>query len=310
MTSWQLTCALNTVKTLLPFQRSLRTFKRKIAPPQIAPQHESVVSGGIDHIKALRAAGLELRGSQVLEIGTGWFPIIPLMLRIAGAEHVYMTDLHKLLDAQTVVDAALFVERKRSYMSGDLGVDPEDFETVLAALDANLPLEPMLAALGLTYMSPFAASRQMPRVDAVVSQTVFEHIPPDMLQELLFDIDRGLRPGGLMSHGIDNTDHRSNHDRSLARFDFLKYSDRSWRLLCLDPQDYTNRLRHADYVEILRRIGHEIVSEKTFTDRDGLAALKAAPANERFASRTPEELAIAWTHLVSRKPNRVAADTR
>jgi hypothetical protein len=43
------------------------------------------------------AAGLEIEGKDVLEIGTGWHPVLPLLLRLLGAGRVLSLDANPWL---------------------------------------------------------------------------------------------------------------------------------------------------------------------------------------------------------------------
>ncbi len=297
---WQIDVAMNTAKAMFPFQQQLRTFKRRIKPPAIGPQHASVISGGIDHILALEKAGCELKNKDILEIGSGWFPIIPLLLRLAGARHVHLTDEHVLMDADTLLAAVDCIRSRSEEISARLPLKGSlDFKAV--EIDRNCSLEGMLCQLNFTYRAPFDPVRVMPQVDAVVSHTVFEHIPPHVIRNLLVHVKRGLKPGGFMSHGIDNTDHRAHRDRSLNRFDFLRYSDEVWKMLCLNPQDYTNRLRHSDYKAIFEELKFSVILENIYCSEGGIKEVKQLRLADRFQKRDVRDLATGWSHLVLRR---------
>jgi cyclopropane fatty-acyl-phospholipid synthase-like methyltransferase len=135
--------------------------------------------------------------------------------------------------------------------------------------------------MGMTYAVPFDYKQSEVRVDAIVSHTVLEHISPHVIEELVRDFRRVLNPGGMILHGIDHSDHRANVDTRLSRIDFLRYSDKIWNLLCIDPQDYTNRLRHSDYVAIFRAAGFEIVFERALRDPTCREALSDFPLAAR-----------------------------
>lgn len=301
---WQVTCLVNAAKASVPFQEPLRRLVRRISPPRIGPMHETVVSGAVEQVHALRRSGIDLERATILEIGTGWFPIMPLVLRAAGARRLYLSDVHRLLDSRTVAEAVRFVRAHRARIVEALSISPARFDAATASFDADADLETMLEALGLVYVAPLREEDELPALDAVISHTVLEHIAPDVLETLFRDLDRRLAPGGVMSHGIDHTDHRANHDPSLGRFDFLRYSDRTWHYLCLHPQDFTNRLRHDDYVAMCERLGHEIVRVRTIVNRGGLKGLREMPIDARFDGRSLEDLAIAWSHIVSQRPRR------
>lgn len=296
---WQIDCAVNTAKALLPFQDRLRGLKHQILPPRPGPNHRTVLSGGMDHVNALRRQGFDMAGAHVLELGSGWFPIIPLMLHLVGAERVFLTDAHRLMNRHTVTQAVAFLLDNRDTLAEWLDVPTGTIAEGLTYPE-NSDVDALLDRFGFTYTVPFDAATDMPPVDAVVSQTVFEHIPPAVLGRILRAMRDSLRPGGLMSHGIDNTDHRAHHDPRLTDFDFLRYSDRVWPMLCINPQDYTNRLRHSDYIVLFKDAGLEIVEENTVTGSRAVGQVMDLPLSDRFSARPPQDLAVAWTHLVAR----------
>ena len=61
-------------------------------------------------------------------------------------------------------------------------------------------------------------------MDIVISRVVLEHIPPAQLRCLHDDFARALRQGGIVSHVVDNSDHREHRDKRLSRIEFLRVS--------------------------------------------------------------------------------------
>src|SRR5271168_2608095 len=41
----------------------------------------------------------DVEGRRILEIGTGWYPTLPMCLALAGAQRVYTVDLQRHLDS-------------------------------------------------------------------------------------------------------------------------------------------------------------------------------------------------------------------
>ena len=296
---WQLHCAAHTVKALLPFKRQLRAVKRRIASSPHVVAESSVYPGGFDHISALRDAGFTLEGKHVLELGTGWFPVIPLMLRLGGASRVYLTDVEHLLDQNTILVAADFLLSKKEDLAQKLNIDIAGIEQLLLA-PRNLSFDGLLQWFQLAYICPFDAGKDLLSVDCIVSHTVLEHIPEHVLRKIFRDTRSLLRPGGLHSHGIDHTDHRANVDPRLSRVDFLRYNDWTWRLFCINAQDYTNRLRHSDYVSMLREARYKIVFERKFVNERCAMEAKHMKLWGRFRDMDVEDLATAWSHVVAK----------
>ncbi len=298
--NWQAHYATSTIKAVLPFQNQLRKFKRRIAPANTPISEVSVYPGGFDQVELLKEAGVPIEGKTVLEVGTGWHPVIPLMLRVAGAGRVILTDTHRLMDRGTIETARHFLLQRSVEMAERFGMDAAKVEARLA-LDGDLDFAGALAALDMTYSVPFDYDTSRERVDVISSHTVLEHISPAVIAALLEDWKKVLTPEGVILHGVDHSDHRANHDRNLSRVDFLRHSELVWKILCVNPQDYTNRLRHGDYMDMLAAAKYETLIERKAINHNALEDLRAGlPLNARFAGREFEELAILWTHLVAR----------
>lgn len=298
---WQVDCVINTAKWLLPFQEPLRRAKHFLSPPTLTHAHDLVLAGAFEHISALEQVGFDLDGKTVLEIGSGWFPILPLMLRVAGARRIYVTDMHRLLDGRNLQAAANFLLQNKGNISDRLVLQPDLVERALAC-PPDLGFEETLEWFGFAYVVPFDTSRyhQITDLDLVVSHTVMEHIPREVIVDIFAKIKLMLNPNGLMMHGIDHTDHRSHRDRNLSTFDFLRYSDRFWNLLCLNPQDYTNRLRHSEYMAIMRDLGYDTVYSYTYVDKKLIDQVMRVPLWGRFRNMEPKDLATSWSHIVAR----------
>ena len=284
----------------LPFQRHLRRLKRRISGRAHHIHEQSVYSGGLDQIALVQEAGLDLHGRTILELGTGWYPVIPLMLRLAGVERVVLTDVHALLDRETLQAAIDFLDARRTDLADRLGLTEVEIVRALALSD-EAPLAEALEVLGLDYRVPFDIAIADLQVDAIYSHTVLEHIPPPVLAEIFRHSHGLLRQGGLISHGIDHSDHREHQDSRLSRIDFLRYGDTAWRLLCLNPQDYTNRLRHSDYVAMIQEAGFDSVIERPFVNPRARARLPDIPLAPRFRDYDWDDLATTWSHIVAHR---------
>ena len=296
---WQIRCARNTLVAALPFQQRLRVLKRRLSGRAHHIHEQSVYSGGFDQITLLQEAGLDLRGRTVLELGTGWYPVIPLMLRLAGAGRIILTDVHALLDRETVQAAVDFLQARKADLASRLGQTETEIDQALT-LPKGASLDEVLKMLGLDYRVPFDIATTDVQVDAIYSHTVLEHIPPPVLETILRHSHDLLNPGGLICHGIDHSDHREHQDPGISRVDFLRYSNIIWRLLCLNPQDYTNRLRHSDYMTMIQRAGFESVIERPFVNPGALTRLPDIPLAPQFRGYDEDDLATTWSHIVAR----------
>lgn len=295
---WQIDVTVNTAKALLPFQGRLRALKRKLFPYEgDAATAELALHQGLEQIAVLRRCGFSFENRGVLDLGSGWFPIVPLLVRVAGSQPVHLSDLEHLLDRETLLASARFLYARSANIATALGVAAHQVETTLAP--PELGFDDLMRWFGLTYRVPFDSST-MPQVDLVMSRAVLEHIQPPTIVKLFADFRDHLRDGGMMSHVIDHSDHREHRDKSLSRIDFLRYNESTWRLLTINSQDYTNRLRHTDYHELFLKAGYEILFEDREIDARAVEDAKRLPLAARFKKVPPEALGTITSHIVAR----------
>jgi hypothetical protein len=119
-------------------------------------------------------------------------------------------------------------------------------------------------------------------------------------QGIFKEAKRCLKSDGAMCHFIDTSDHWEHRDKSISRVNFLQYSDWLWRLICLHPLNYQNRLRASDYVEMIQGEGFEIVDCRTEVRQQEMLALRTLKLAPRFAAKNPEDLAIITTNILAR----------
>jgi hypothetical protein len=97
-------------------------------------------------------------------------------------------------------------------------------------------------------------------IDLIASTVVLEYIPRDVLLGLLCEFRRVAAPHCVMSHKVDMRDEYSFFDSSITPFNFLKFSDRAWRLIN-NPLIPLNRFRISDFRECFREAGFAVVEE-------------------------------------------------
>lgn len=182
----------------------------------------------------------------------------------------------------------------------DAHINEERWERLMEAIDnpAVYNLEGINELIGLTPLVRDARSLDMPEasVDFICSNNTFEHIPGDILQSILMEFKRLIKPDGVMSHFIDMSDHFAHFDSSITIYNFLRYSKRRWRLIdnTIQPQ---NRMRFRDYKEMYRNTGLPLTEELV---RDGdPAALSRVQIHPEFEDYTSTELAISHAYIIS-----------
>lgn len=281
------------VRGVLPFQPTLRRVKRWLKPYDDNPANSDFcITNGLEQLRVLKRADVAVRGMTVLEFGSGWLPLIPMLFRLAGAERLVMTDIVRLMDDRTTA-------RARQLLAGRIADIAAVLEQPEAALLAALE-QPFVA----DYLVPWDPEQHMPEsVDIVLSRAVLEHVPEPQIRFFLAQFRRILRPDGVMCHVIDNSDHWQHKDRSLSRIDFLRYEDDAlvWRLAQLNEQAFQNRLRHGDYAAMMEEAGFTLLSSEGDPDTRCLEDLATLPLSNRFRGRDPRDLAILSSTFVARR---------
>jgi SAM-dependent methyltransferase len=302
--NWQAKCVIDNAKGALPFQAQLRRLKDRISPyqPNFRRDLDTIVQG-IRQVEWMREV-LPIQGASVLEIGSGWQPIIPLLYSLAGASQVFLTDRNVLLRPETF-EAALYSLRTHTQVILDgLNLDPKVLGYALRQ-DPGTSMEDRLKEMHLVYMAPCDCRKlnlSAASLDVVTSRNCLEHIPPDVLQEIFHESYRLLKPGGAACHLVDHSDHWEHNDKSLSRVNFLKYSDSFFRWTYIfNSLNYQNRLRHPEYIEMLHKAGFRLAREEHSVDKASLRDLAQMRLAERFRKFSNEDLATIDSLLLAVK---------
>jgi len=153
-------------------------------------------------------------------------------------------------------------------------------------------LEAALSAVGIRYYAPADASRtQLPRqsVDVVFSNSVLEHVPPDVIGHIFVEARRVLKHTGVSIHSVNCGDHYAYFDRSITSINYLQYSQKQWRFWN-NTMLYQNRLRPNDFLELARSAEFEIVLSRSTPKEKLLAVLPSMRIAADFKSYAPEQL--------------------
>lgn len=209
---------------------------------------------------------------HVLELGTGWYPIVPLGLIDAGVERVTTFDVNPLCDLARARAAAQKVGRQL----------PADSATTAAELLEPLGIRLLIRDVRDSGLDPES-------VDLFVSNNTLEHIPSAILAEIMAEFRRIAAPGAVMDHFIDMSDHYAHFDHRITEYNYLRYSDRRWRPFNNRLQ-YQNRLRVSDYRRIVEGAGFRVVAEDA--ERGPAEALEQITLAPRFRSYPRDELAV------------------
>jgi hypothetical protein len=245
-----------------------------------------------------------LSDAVILEIGTGWYPVIPLSFYLCGCNEMHSVDIYQWMNSKTfftcidkfkewhgrgILTKYLFdIDEKRLYSLLEMQVNHED------------SIENLCAQIGLTLhkgsdlLSFFSPQKKM---DLIISNNTFEHIYLEPLRLLLDQLTKLMSRNGLMSHFIDMSDHFEHGDKKISIYNFLKFNKSQWKLIDnkIQPQ---NRLRFIDYLELHNQTGWEILFTET---RPGdVNELREIKLSKEFRNYSAKDLAVSHGYIVSK----------
>jgi hypothetical protein len=250
-----------------------------------------------DHVRFCKQFYHGSLPASSFEIGTGWYPVVPLYLFLCGVDRPATMDIARHCKLSFVQLAA---QKLLAAIDGDVQVIPErkaQLEAWLLHAGAFSDARSMLAGLGIDYMVGDARHTGLKdqTFGLIHSNNTFEHIDPEVLRAILTETRRIGEQGAVHSHFIDMSDHFAHMDKSINIYHFLQYSQQQWKRIdnSIQPQ---NRWRLSDYLRLLESTG---LAVKAIDNRPGdLSALNDVHLHADYSRYTKEDLAISHAHVV------------
>lgn len=205
---WQIKFIRNALFGLLPFPEAVRNFKRRLCPYSAAID-EWVLEQGIRQVQMLATVGHSPAGKIILELGTGWKPIIPIVFYLSGCNKILLIDTQRLLDRELIIGVAKNLREYKEKISSGLGISIEDVENKLD-IGTNRSFDQLLSHFSMEYIAPcniLDITLPEKSVDIIISRAVLEHMPPRTVLDTHVICRSILKDEGKLCHIIDNSDH-------------------------------------------------------------------------------------------------------
>jgi hypothetical protein len=203
-----------------------------------------------------------------LEIGTGYSLIASVVLSLLGFHKVITVDITKDVRFKTFKkQAAYFTHSDVLPLIQEHSIFSEkELLQKIEHIKKSNSLEELLSTLNITYIAPYNFEELLKiasKFDYITSQVVLEHMPPKSLEKLFEFTEKALQKDHHCIHTINFIDHFANpgffQDKSISEFNFLKYSDRSWKFWAGNSIAYTNRLSHRYYLDLCKKYNLTVV---------------------------------------------------
>ncbi len=268
-----------------------------------AGQLESKVDDWAIFLSYTDSLGIRVQGLRLMEVGTGWFPTLPICYSLVGAAHCTTYDLNRHLSDELTLRMVKGLEGLLDKIAKAGGVTVDSVRKRYDRLRTAGSAAELVKLANLEYRSPADASQSgLPdgSVDIVFSNSVFEHVPPEAIQRILNESRRVLKPGGLSIHSVNCGDHYAYFDKSITFINYLTYSTDAWKFWDNDLL-YQNRLRPSDFLAMAERAGLEVPLAFHKPRPECLAALPSLKIAPEFQHYPAVQLCASSVDFVGRK---------
>jgi len=302
---WVLKAIVQKAISFLPYSQRINYFFQKYVTKGVFlsdAYFEDRLEHARHHIGAWErlSDGAPLRST--LELGAGWYPVVPIAMFLYGAEEIRTADISLLTNAGHLrTTIRKFLEyTDQGKLEKYVHARPDRLEYLRGmATNTALHFDQLTQALQIQYLVQDARHLNLPdgSIDLVHSNNTFEHIYPEILSGILHEFRRVARPGGVQSHFIDLSDHFAHFDTSINIYHFLRFSPTAWARIDNSVQPL-NRLRIPDYGRLYREAGLPITEELL---RPGdIEALRRVRVHPIFQINTEAENAVSHGYFFSK----------
>ena len=260
-----------------------------------------VVGDWLVLVANMQELGVKPQNLDYVEVGTGWYPALPVCYWLAGARSCRTFDVTRHLNHKMTFRMLGHIEQHLPAIAAASFRPLAEVQAAYASLCTAKTTEQLLRAASIEYLAPHdAAESGLPdaSVDVVFSNSVLEHVPSDAILRIMRETRRILRTGGLAIHSANCGDHYAYFDRSITPVNYLTYPERQWskwnnRLL------YQNRLRPSDFIRLAEQSGLRIVLHKSKPNPQLLSVLPTLAIAPEFRRYPREQLASTWVAFVA-----------
>jgi SAM-dependent methyltransferase len=294
---WYFKASVQKLLSMLPCGRTFNHFLQE----HYGEIHKLKIEDRLEEIKQVFAAPIAerfggLSNRQIVEIGTGWVPVLPITLALMGAQCRTFDVVRHLGKERTI--STLAEVSKHIEVSGARERRRDSFEAV--------EVEEILEEVGAHYKAPVDTTRLPVKSNsqhATVSRLVLQHIPPQILPHVLKELYRILKPGGLSIHRVNLHDEYAQVDPRVTLVNFLAYPSWFWDNFGNNPIKYVNRARYPYYLDLFGDSGFRVLSLSKKLDKRSFDALSTMKIAKEFRHYSKEELAtIGFTVILEKSP--------
>lgn len=303
---WILKAIIQKIISFLPYSQKFNYFFQKYVTKGVRLTDEYFLERlrhAQGHLFAYQQNTGNIFPDTTLELGSGWYPVIPVYFFLVGSKAIYTMDINLLTNKkrifQTIKKYVEFIDSNSKEAEKLFLPDRINALKRIFSLNYNT-IDEILKELNIQYIVSDARKTGFSEnsFNLIHSNNTFEHIYPEILKDILIEFFRILKPGEIMSHSIDLSDHFSHYDRSITNYNFLRFSQKQWNLIdnCVQPQ---NRMRVSEYENMFSQLGISFqIDNIRFGKNEEITGLKL----DSFYKTMPlEKLLVTHCRFISKK---------
>ena len=245
----------------------------------------------------LQLSGKTVAGKRLVEIGSGWHPVLPATLYAMGAREIVLTDTATHIRREYVISTLNYLLDHAVEIAGITQV-PKDILTKrwLDLFPEEQDWRKTWSTAGITYLAPLDFTNSgLPAgtFDMIFSNSCLGYTPSTVLNGIFAEGVRLLQNGGWVAHNITVCDDYADVDNTISPINFLRYGPVEWESLGNSSIHYQNRLRPYQYGDLAQKHGLRVtLSERmqlkrhdNFPDRSELhPSFRDLPEEELYCS--------------------------
>jgi hypothetical protein len=260
MIKWHIKYALASILDIMPFKHYLHNKAQKILGGDKLDEEE-MLSRAVELFSLTFKFKSSIEQAKVLEIGTGWFPYMPVVAYIYGAKNIITVDLNPWLSNETLRQTIKSILNNSEQLTNNIKLNNTEANKNLIRLksiyDQDLSFQETLKKLNINYMHGFDVCllelKDADKIDLVFSSNVLEHIEESALKNIHKHVIKISTDNTLAVHRFNPADHYSY--LSGSSISFLTIPDLLWKIYRSGGIAYHNRLRTIEHSEIIQAAG-------------------------------------------------------
>lgn len=309
--NWKIKAKLQKILTRFPYHWQIYYLGQKYFGGMRKYRVEHRLSSAFALIESLNLVGERVQGWRTMEIGTGWSPILPIVLWLCGQEQCDTYDINCWMRPELIVHTIRQLDENRQqpnsalnrWEAGNQFVLEERLVQLASLANLRAPSDKILSVCNICYHAPGDAAQTglgQGTVDLAFSNLVLGFIPLPALEAIFIEMKRIIHSGGYTYHMIDLADQHAAGQQSIGPINFLQYSTEEF-----EPYNttflYQSRLRAPAYQHLLEKYGFEIISWHAHVHPRALKQLPFLKIHTDFQSMSPEELCTTSVRVLARK---------